>query len=442
MDTIVAPITPLIISSIIVIRISGPDALMALKFIRGKRKLLPNRIYYGDFIDKDNDVYDSVLYYYFKAPKSYTGEEVLEISFHGNPIIVQKAISSLNKIGFRLAEAGEFTRRAFINGKIDLTQAEAVMNIINSKNDTAIKASFRQLNGGIKERINSIKNVLIDILSDIEAQIDYAEEDDILLHIDQINNKIRDIKNLINNYLEGYKNYYGYLMGTLNIVIVGKPNVGKSTLFNFLVGEDRSIVSDISGTTRDYVEKDFYIQNINVSLIDTAGIRDNADPIEQYGINKTIQLIDKGDLIIFVMDLSNNIDYSDKVILELIKDKNKIIVGNKNDLQKLLDFKVDIAISLKNNTNLDKLKNLILNKLNITDNYNNDYELMLQERHAMLLTKIYEILNNLITFNEEEHIDIYSFELQRAIRYISEITGEVYTEDILKNIFDKFCIGK
>ncbi len=442
MDTIVAPITPLIISSIIVIRISGPDALMALKFIRGKRKLLPNRIYYGDFIDKDNDVYDSVLYYYFKAPKSYTGEEVLEISFHGNPIIVQKAISSLNKIGFRLAEAGEFTRRAFINGKIDLTQAEAVMNIINSKNDTAIKASFRQLNGGIKERINSIKNILIDILSDIEAQIDYAEEDDILLHIDQINNKIRDIKNLINNYLEGYKNYYGHLMDTLNIVIVGKPNVGKSTLFNFLVGEDRSIVSDISGTTRDYVEKDFYIQNINVSLIDTAGIRDNADPIEQYGINKTIQLIDKGDLIIFVMDLSNNIDYSDKVILELIKEKNKIIVGNKNDLQKLLDFKVDIAISLKNNTNLDKLKNLILNKLNITDNYNKDYELMLQERHAMLLTKIYEILNNLITFNEEENIDIYSFELQRAIRYISEITGEVYTEDILKNIFDKFCIGK
>ena len=442
MDTIVAPITPLIMSSIIVIRISGPDALMALKFIRGKRRILPNRIYYGDFIDNDNNLYDSVLYYYFKAPNSYTGEEVLEISFHGNPIIVQKAISSLMKIGFRLAEAGEFTRRAFLNGKIDLTQAEAVMNIINSKNDTAIKASFRQLNGGIKERIALIKNVLIDVLSDVEAQIDYTEEDDVFLDMDQINIKIEEIKDLISKYLEEYKSYYGYLMDNLNIVIVGKPNVGKSTLFNYLVGDDRSIVSNISGTTRDYIEKDIYIQNINVSMIDTAGIRDNGDSIEQHGINKTIQLINKGALILFIMDLSMTLDHSDKVILDLIKDKNRLIVGNKNDLQRLLDYEVDVEISLKNSTNLDKLKSLILNKLHISDISNKEYEFMLQERHVTLLNKIYEILDNLVTFNKEEHIDIYSFELQRAIKYISEITGEIYTEDILKNIFDKFCIGK
>ena len=316
------------------------------------------------------------------------------------------------------------------------------MNIINSKNDTAIKASFRQLNGGIKERIALIKNVLIDVLSDVEAQIDYTEEDDVFLDMDQINIKIEEIKDLISKYLEEYKSYYGYLMDNLNIVIVGKPNVGKSTLFNYLVGDDRSIVSNISGTTRDYIEKDIYIQNINVSMIDTAGIRDNGDSIEQHGINKTIQLINKGALIMFIMDLSMTLDHSDKVILDLIKDKNRLIVGNKNDLQRLLDYEVDVEISLKNSTNLDKLKSLILNKLHISDISNKEYEFMLQERHVTLLNKIYEILDNLVTFNKEEHIDIYSFELQRAIKYISEITGEIYTEDILKNIFDKFCIGK
>jgi tRNA modification GTPase len=442
MDTIVAPITPLIVSSIIVIRISGPDALKALTFIRGDKNLLPKRIYYGTFADTKKQLFDNVLYYYFEAPNSYTGEEVVEISFHGNPIIAQKALASLFNLGFRIAEPGEFTKRAFLNGKIDLTQAEAVMDLINSKNDFAINAAFNQLNGKIKLKINEIKDMFIDILSDIEALIDYPDEVDILDNTDSISNKIFAVKGVIEHFINHYKEYYNLLKKDINVLIIGKPNVGKSTLFNTLIGVDRAIVSEVPGTTRDYIEKSLYMGNININLFDTAGIRENAEFIEKTGINNAIKLIDEANLILFIMDLSTKVDQSDRLIIKLIDDKNKLVIGNKNDLPELLDYDVDIKVSLKNNNNVDELPALIIKKLYSADYSQDEFQLVLQERHVLLLEKVYDIINNIILLNIYEHIDIYSSELQRAITYISEITGEIYTDDILMHIFEKFCVGK
>lgn len=442
MDTIVAPITPLIVSSIIVIRISGPNALKALNFIKGEKKLLPKRIYYGTFNDVNQKLHDSVLYYYFKAPNSYTGEDVLEISFHGNPVIVQEAILSLLKLGFRIAEPGEFTKRAFLNGKIDLTQAEAVMDIINSKNDFAINTAFNQLKGNIKLKISEIKDMFIDILSDIEALIDYTEEEDVIDNTDKIMIKIYDVKNIICHYLNNYKKYYELLKKNINVLIVGKTNVGKSSLFNALVGTDRSIISEFPGTTRDYVEKNIFMGNVSINLIDTAGIRENAEYIEKSGIEKTLKLINEAQLILFVLDLSNEINNSDRMILKLIEGKNRIVIGNKMDLPDLFEHNVDIKISIKNNINIDKLSELIVKKLFNSDYSKDEFQLVLQERHVFLLEKVYEILDSLESLNIDEYIDIYASELQRGIKYISEITGEIYTEDILNNIFSKFCVGK
>jgi tRNA modification GTPase len=443
MDTIIAPITPLTTSSVIVIRISGPDSLGALSFIEGCRKVIPRRVYYGNFIiDHKNKLYDSVLYYYFRAPYSYTGEDVLEISFHGNPTIVKKAISSMIKFGFRQAEPGEFTKRAFLNGKIDLTQAEGVLNLINAKNDIAINNSFQQLQGGLKNRILQMKNILVDILSDIEANIDFSEEDDLSIDFGKCNGKINEIKSVLVNILDDYEKNRNYIKNNVNVVIVGKPNVGKSTLFNYILGEERAIVSEIPGTTRDYIEKNIYIGNINFNLIDTAGIREDASYLERYGISSTYKLLEKADLILFIMDLSEKYDNTDKIIFELIQNKNYIIVGNKMDLPNLLNYNVDIQISVRNNCNLDKLKTLILHKLGLTDLSKKMDNIIIQERHALLLNKIYEIFNNIADLDVESHIDIYSSELQRAIRYLSEITGEVYTEEIINNIFNKFCVGK
>lgn len=442
MDTIIAPITPLIISSVILVRISGPDSLKALTFINGCKNIIPKKIYYGNFIDKKSELYDSVLYYYFKAPYSYTGEDVLEISFHGNPVIVKKAIVSMINLGFRHAEPGEFTKRAFLNGKIDLTEAEAVLNLINAKSDMAIKNSFTQLHGGLKNKIYQIKDALIDVVSDIEAVVDYTEEDDVFIDFDKYSNRMSFVKNVIENLLNDYKENRNYVKNDINVVIVGKPNVGKSTLFNVLVGEERAIVSSLPGTTRDYIEKDVFINNINFNLIDTAGIREEPDSLERYGINSTYKLLGEADLILFVMDLSKMYDNTDKLIFDLIKNKNYIIVGNKMDLPELLNYKVDIYVSVKERYNIDKLKSLILDRAGIADLSKKIDNVIIQERHAILLKKIYEIIDNIMTLNIESHMDIISSELQCALIYLSEITGEIYTEDVIANIFNKFCVGK
>jgi tRNA modification GTPase len=213
-------------------------------------------------------------------------------------------------------------------------------------------------------------------------------------------------------------------------------------LFNILVGADRSIISEFPGTTRDYVEKNIFMGNININLIDTAGIRENAEHVEKSGIDKALKLIDEAQLILFILDLSDEIDNSDRMILTLLEGKNKIVVGNKMDLPDLFVHNVDINISLKNNINIDELSALIIKKLYNADYSKGEFQLVLQERHIFLLEKVYEIVNNLISLNIDEYIDIYSSELQRAIKYISEITGEIYTEDILNSIFSKFCVGK
>jgi tRNA modification GTPase len=443
MDTIVAPITPLVTSAVIVLRISGPDALKALNFIKGPKKLEPRSIYFGIFNDRTNGLSDNILYYYFKAPHSYTGEDVLEISFHGNPFIVERAISTLIKIGMRLAEPGEFTKRAFLNNKYDLTQAEAIVNIINAKNNFSLATAFNQLKGSLKEKMNEIKNLLIDLLSNIEALIDFSEEEDVVFDAIKINKDLIYVKKIVEDFLSNYKKYYGLIKNNFTILIVGKPNVGKSTLFNTLVGINRSLVSEIPGTTRDYIEKNIFIKNISLNLIDTAGVRGDADSIEQAGIEKTLDLINDADLILYLKDLSANLDSNDDLIYNLLRGKNYIVVGNKLDLPVIEGHKYDIAISLKDGKNLKELMDLIVSKIyNSSEISLNSEIVILQERHAQLLNQVYDIINNLSLLKIDQSIDIFSFEIQRAIKYISEITGEVYTEEVLNNIFNRFCVGK
>ncbi|MDY6820869.1 MAG: tRNA uridine-5-carboxymethylaminomethyl(34) synthesis GTPase MnmE [Deferribacterota bacterium] len=444
MDTIVAPITPIKKSPIIVFRISGEDALHSLDFIKNKKKIKSRIVNFGLFEDASENLQDYVIYYYFKAPHSYTGEDIVEISFHGNPILAKKALSSFSKKGIRLADPGEFTKRAFLNGKIDLTQAEAIKNIIDASNEFALKTSFLQLDGVLRKKINNIKDRLIDIASTVEAYIDYPEEDFAKDSLGYLKNDLCSLQDAILSLIKGYERYRNIFNNSVNIVIVGKTNVGKSSLFNYLLNEDRSIVSETQGTTRDYIEKDFYLDNFNITLIDTAGFRYCKDEIENEGINKTKKLLNEADLILCIIDLSSNFDLNDNYILDelgKIENNKKILVGNKSDLLERLDYPVDIKISTKTGKNIDELKRRIVKQLYDIDN-ELDCDVIIQERHFQLLNKIYSIIQNLLQIPIDEALDIFSYEIEGAVNALSEITGETYREEIISNIFENFCVGK
>jgi tRNA modification GTPase len=444
-DTIVANATPLIPSAISIVRISGDKALeIGKKIFSLPEKITPRKVYFGKIFNHKGEVIDEGLFVYFQKPKSFTGEDLVEIYPHGSVPVVKSILEACFMYGARLARPGEFTERAFLNGKIDLLQAEAIADLINAKSERAAKIAVSILEGKLSKQINALREKLINLISLIEAEINFpedVEEIDSSLIISQLEEVKSQIEKLLASYKKG-----NLIKEGIKLTIVGRPNVGKSSLFNALVGYERAIVSEIQGTTRDFIEESLKIKDIPVILLDTAGLRDTEDKIEKIGIEKAQEKINEADIILFVIDASFGFTEEDKKIYDKIKDKPHIIVVNKSDLNnKPIDFfeKYDniVYTSVINNQGIKELEEKIITSLGIIEK---EDDLFINLRQSTLLKqakeKIEEIENHInYLINNKEILMIY---IQEALNYLDEIVGAISTEDVLDNIFSKFCIGK
>ncbi|WP_026487106.1 tRNA uridine-5-carboxymethylaminomethyl(34) synthesis GTPase MnmE [Caldanaerobius polysaccharolyticus] len=454
-DTICAISTPIGEGGIGIVRISGPEALEILSkiFSAGKKvfDFKSHTVHHGFILDpKDGKVVDEVLVTYMKAPKTYTRQDVVEINCHGGVMPLKKVLDLTISCGARLAEPGEFTLRAFVNGRIDLSQAEAVIDLIRSKTDLSHTASINQLRGGISDRVNAIIQRLLDLYAHIEALNDFPEDEVEPLYDGEIPDVIGQCMEQIRVLLDTYDSGR-ILREGLNVVIVGKPNVGKSSLLNAILKENRAIVTDIPGTTRDAIEEYVNIKGVPVKIVDTAGIRSTKDVVEKIGVEKSLEYLNKADLILFVVDASGPIDESDLNIIEHLKRKEVIVVVNKVDLSvnievKRLEHLGDVVeISAKTGEGLDRLYDLIYSR-GFEQKASSDgiaNRVFINARHRSLLSHALESLENCkATFGNGLPMDFVSIDLKSAIDSLGEITGRVVSDEVLHNIFDRFCIGK
>lgn len=439
-NTIVALSSGAIKSAIALIRMSGPDSFNILKNIfSNKQDYQANKIYFGYIKDKE-DVVDEVLVSTFLAPHSFTGEDMVEISCHGNLYIVSKIIELCLSFGAKMAERGEFSKRAFINGKIDLVEAESINDLINANNKQAIKLALNGLKGNTSKYVEKLSADLLDLISQIEVNIDYPEYDEVeeLTHLSVLP-KLIEMENTLNQVIKDTQK--GYLIKEgLNTVILGKPNVGKSSLLNALLKQDKAIVTDIAGTTRDLVEGKIDLNGITLNLIDTAGVHEVNDKIEKIGIDKTLNVLKDAHLVLLVLDNSKNLTDEDNYLLDLTKNYNRIIVFNKNDLNSLNQFPDSVNISALNH-DLKQLEDKIKEKFKDLDY--NDEPLLFNARQLGLLKNA---LNNVIQAKQQaskgQVIDIIAIDIQSAYKNILEILGQSSNLNLLDNIFSKFCLGK
>lgn len=437
-ETIAAPATPLSYGGIGVIRISGDEALnIVSKFFN--KKIKENLINHGWIIDNDKKI-DEVIVLYFKAPKSYTGEDVIEIQTHGSPVVIKKILNLLLDSGARLADRGEFTKRAFLNRKMDLTEAEAVLDLINSKTTKSASKNASNLSGALYLEISKMREKIIEILAKITASIDFPEDVKEVSY-NEIINSLVPIKEKIENILKNAKNH-NILREGINISVIGRPNVGKSSLFNALLNLERAIVTDIAGTTRDTIKESFEIKGILATLTDTAGIREdeNIDKVEQIGIKQAKNSITESDIVLLLFDGIEGITKDDREIFELAKGKKSILVATKADIQEIKHENA-ISISSKTGYNIDKLKNLIYEAL--IDINIDDSEFTTNQRQQKSLKDALDFINNaLFAAQNEELQDLISIDIKSALVSLGEISGEVINDEILNGIFEKFCIGK
>lgn len=439
-NTIVALSSGAIKSAIAIIRMSGPDSFNILKNIfSNKQDYQANKIYFGYIKDKE-EVVDEVLVSTFLAPHSFTGEDMVEISCHGNLYIVSKIIELCLSFGAKMAERGEFSKRAFINGKIDLVEAESINDLINANNKQAIKLALNGLKGNTSKYVEKLSADLLDLISQIEVNIDYPEYDEVeeLTHLSVLP-KLIEMENTLNQVIKDTQK--GYLIKEgLNTVILGKPNVGKSSLLNALLKQDKAIVTDIAGTTRDLVEGKIDLNGITLNLIDTAGVHEVNDKIEKIGIDKTLNVLKDAHLVLLVLDNSKNLTDEDNYLLDLTKNYNRIIVFNKNDLNSLNQFPDAVNISALNH-DLKQLEDKIKEKFKDLDY--NDEPLLFNARQLGLLKNA---LNNIIQAKQQaskgQVIDIIAIDIQSAYKNILEILGQSSNLNLLDNIFSKFCLGK
>ena len=438
-----------------IIRLSGDDCFKILQKIfkpKNKGEIKGYTIKYGNIVKSENDeIIDEVLVSYFVAPKSYTKENMCEINSHGGIVVENQILEECLKNGAVLAEPGEFTKRAFMNGRIDLSQAEAVIDIINSKTEKEIMVAQRHLEGSLSKKIKDIQGEILNLMADIEASIDYPEYD-----IEETTNKkINDTLNSVEEKLLKLKNSFEngkILKEGIKTAIIGKPNVGKSSLLNLILGENRAIVSDIEGTTRDTIEEYINIKGIPLKIVDTAGIRKTNDEVEKIGVERSINNISNAELIIALFDDSRTFDDQDQKILDLIEGKKTIILINKIDLgknlikenEKLKKFKNNIIeFSTINETGLDKLYNQIeeLFKLNELDCENT--EIITNNRHKQqILYALEDVAKGRESLETHMPVDITAICLKDILERLAEITGENVSEDIINEIFKKFCLGK
>lgn len=452
-DTIAAISTPKGEGGIGIIRISGDKSFEILSKIFNMKN--PNKdlgfykFNYG-FIHDNGKIIDEVMIVRMKAPKTYTCEDIVEINCHGGNLITEKVLELVLKNGARHAEQGEFTKRAFMNGRIDLSQAEAVMDLIQGKTEKSISLSMDQLRGDLKEKINKFKKALLDVTAHVNVVLDYPEEgiDDPLPENlrENLEKVYREANILIESYDKGKKIKEG-----IKTVIVGKPNVGKSTLLNSLLKEERAIVTHIPGTTRDIIEEIINIKGIPLVLVDTAGIRKTEDIVENIGVEKSKQFIEKADLILLVLDASKELEKEDIEVIEKIKENNKktIVLLNKIDLERkidLSDYDLEniLEISAKDNIGIDEMEERIYSYIVEEDVENTSEKLIITNiRHKTALEKTKEAVNNIFeTIDNGMPMDLISVDLKEALDALSEITGEISSEDILDYVFGNFCVGK
>lgn len=444
METTIAAIsTPLGKGAISIVRMSGKNSLnIARSFFQSKKlnysKIEPNKLYLGNFFFENNK--EKCFMVFFKSPNSYTGEDMVEFQIHGGILLTQKILSSLLEKGASVAKPGEFSQRAFENGKISLDEAEAIIGEINAESEGELKANLNLANGKLKNKILETQNKLTEMLAQIEATLDYPEEDFEQSVKELIFKDVKLIKNELENYLLQVQNLK-YINNGVNIAIVGSPNVGKSSLLNALIGQDKAIVTEIPGTTRDIVNESIFYNGIKFNFIDTAGIRESEDKVEKIGIEKSQKSIETADIVLFVVDGSKNLQSSDEKILEKVKKFNHIIVVNKSDCpRKMQNFENEITISAIKEEGIEELKSKIFDKI-LSSNIDFNQMMIVNERQADNIKESNNLCKNILQ-KQQESMDVVAMLIKQLWNSLGKITGQSENEAIIDLIFSKFCLGK
>ena len=449
-STICAVSTSIGVGAIAIIRVSGPKAIEIVNSVFKGKNLLEvksHTINYGHII-YNNEIIDEVLVSVMKAPKTFTMEDIVEINTHGGPAIVKKILEILLLSGCTAAEPGEFTKRAFLNGRIDLVEAESVQDLISSESEKARKLAINGLTGNLSNEVKKIRKEIIDVQSNIEVNIDYPEyEEGEKYTKDSLLPKINNINIMLTKLLNNAENGK-IIKNGITTALLGKPNVGKSSILNAFLEEEKAIVTNIPGTTRDIVEGKYVLDGIILNLIDTAGIRETNDVVEKIGVEKSKKISLDADLIIYVISLEDGISKEDEEFIKLNKDKKIIIFVNKNDLSKekiKIDNISEDSIIYGNTIKkdgLDGLKNKIREIFNLERIENSNYTFLFNSRQISLIKKAQERINNIINNIDNLPIDVFTIDLRDAYEYLGEVIGESYKEDLIDEMFSKFCLGK
>jgi tRNA modification GTPase len=456
-DTIVAIGTKPGEAAIGIIRLSGNKSIkLADKIFRQKNgnkisKMKTYTMTYGYIVDKKEEIIDEVIITLMKKPKSYTKEDIVEINCHGGMVSADKILELCIKNGARIAEPGEFTKRAFLNGRIDLSQAEAVIDLIQSKTEQSLKVAANNIKGIVKEKIEELRKRILDVMIELEASIDFIEEDLEITPYKELEKKVREIQKSIEELIKDEKRGE-IIKNGIKVAIIGKPNVGKSSLLNLLARKEKAIVTHIPGTTRDAVEEILYMEGIPLVIADTAGIRKSKNIIEKIGVKKSYEYISKSELIILVMDGNTQIDINDCEIIKELEGKNIIICLNKIDLKQITrkeeikkKFKIEniIEISAKKNIGIDKLEKRIKTIVLGEEEFNIERKVIVNNRQKNILEETNKILKNAIKAMKLKMSEEFpSSDLRQSYDLLGEITGQTTTNEILDGIFEKFCIGK
>ena len=449
-DTIAAISTVLGVGAISIVRMSGKDSIsIANSIFSGKdlEKVATHTINYG-FIKDNEEIIDEVLVSVMKAPHTYTTEDIVEINCHGGITTTNKVLETLLKHGTRLAEPGEFTKRAFLNGRIDLTKSEAVMDLLESKTESARKLAINSLQGKTALLVDNFRDKIKQLISSIEVNIDYPEYYDIeVVTLEKIKEETANMKQELENIIKESENSK-IIKNGIDTLIIGRPNVGKSSILNKFLDEEKAIVTDIAGTTRDIVEGQVMLDNIVLNIIDTAGIRQTEDKVEKIGVEKSLSLIDRADLVIVVLNSNEKLTLEDIEILEKTKDKNTIVVLNKNDLDRNIELdKLKDYNLVSTNTNdlegIDALKNKIKEMFNLEQISTKDYNYLTNVRQISLAKNAYQKLIDVETgLKDNLPVDMIEIDLRDCFDILGQITGKTYSDEIIDNLFERFCVGK
>ncbi len=444
-DTIAAISTAFGTAGIAVIRISGDEAISEFNHIfkgRDLTQVKSHTVWYGHVLDEEGNYLDEVMVTILKGPRSFTAEDMVEVSTHGGILIVQKVLERILTQNIRLAEPGEFSERAYLHGRIDLVEAESIMDLIHAKSEQALKIANLGVQKETSNMIRRLRDRLLSIIAQIEVNIDYPEYDDAVVMSKEIIKPETEglIKSIDEIMRESKKNQM--IREGVKTAIIGRPNVGKSSLLNALLDEEKAIVTDIEGTTRDTIEAQVNVRGVTLILVDTAGIRETQDKVEKMGVDRSKKAIEEAELILLVLDQSKALTDEDKELLKLTENKRRLIIGNKSDLPSSLHIE-SIPVSALNKSGLSQLEEAILETLSLSDIESRNYNYLSNVRHIMKVKEAKEsLLNVLVSIEQNMPVDVYAIDLTQAWKSLGEILGEYYQNDLLNELFSKFCLGK